>query len=50
MVSPKISETLALEVGAKVEKIHTIESKDESNKDYIQCMKENLEMIYNSLK
>jgi len=50
MVSPKISETIASEVGAKVEKIHTIESKDEDNKDYIHCMKENLDMIYNSLK
>ena len=50
MVSSKVSETLAKEVGAKVEKIHTIESKDEDNKDYIQCMKENLDMIYNSLK
>lgn len=50
MVSTKVSETLAKEVGAKVEKIHTIESKDDDNKDYIQCMKDNLEMIYNSLK
>lgn len=49
LVSPKVSETLAKDVGAKVEKIHTVESK-EDNKDYIQCMKENLEMIYNSLK
>lgn len=49
MVSPKVSDTLAKEVGAKVEKIHTIESKDD-NKDYIQCMRENLDMIYNSLK
>lgn len=49
MVSPKVSDTLAREVGAKVEKIHTIESK-ENNKDYIQCMKENLKMIYDSLK
>lgn len=49
MVSPKVSNTLAKEVGAKVEKIYTIESK-EDNKDYIQSMKSNLEMIYNSLK
>lgn len=48
MVSPKVSETLAKEVGAKTLKIHTIESK-EANKDYLQCMKENLELIYNSL-
>lgn len=49
MVSPKVSNTLASEVGAKVEQIHTIESK-EKDKDYIECMKENLDMIYNSLK
>lgn len=49
MVSPKVSDTLAKEVGAKVEKIHTIESK-EDDKDYIKCMEENLEMIYESLK
>ncbi|MCC9296094.1 metal ABC transporter substrate-binding protein [Clostridium sp. WLY-B-L2] len=49
MVSPKVSNTLAKEVGAKVEKIYTIESK-EDNKNYIQSMKSNLEMIYNSLK
>lgn len=49
MVSPKVSDTLAKEVGAKVQKIHTIESK-EDGKDYIQCMRENLEMIYNSLR
>lgn len=49
MVSPKISETLAKEVGAKTEKIHTLESK-EDNKDYLQSMRDNLEKIYNSLK
>lgn len=49
MVSPKVSNTLAKEVGAKVEKIYTVESK-EDNKDYIQSMKSNLDMIYNSLK
>lgn len=49
MVSPKVSETLAKEVGAKVEKIYTIENK-EDNKDYIQSMKDNLELIYNSLR
>lgn len=49
MVSPKVSDALAKEFGAKVKKIHTIESK-ESGKDYIQCMKENLEMIYDSLQ
>lgn len=49
LVSPKVSETLAKDVGAKVEKIHTVESK-EDNKDYVQCMQENLEKIYDSLK
>lgn len=49
MVSPKVSNTLAKEVGAKVEKIYTIEA-NEDNKDYIQSMKYNLQMIYNSLK
>jgi zinc transport system substrate-binding protein len=48
LVSPKVSETLAKEVGAKVEKIYTIES-SEDNKSYIQSMKENLEKIYISL-
>lgn len=49
MVSPKVSNTLAKEVDAKVEKIYTIESK-ENGKNYIQAMKANLEMIYDSLK
>jgi zinc transport system substrate-binding protein len=49
LASPKVSETLAAEVGAKVEKIYTIESK-EDGKDYLESMKDNLEMIYNSLK
>lgn len=49
MVSPKISETLASEVNAKVKKIYTIESK-EDNKDYLQSMASNLDLIYNSLK
>lgn len=49
MVSPKVSTTLANEIGAKVEKIYTLESK-EDNKNYIESMKNNLEIIYNSLK
>ena len=49
MVSPEVSETLAKEVGAKTETIYTMASK-EDNKDYLQCMKENLEKIYSSLK
>lgn len=48
MVSPKVSSTLAKEVGAKVEKIYTIESK-ENGKNYIEAMKSNLEKVYNSL-
>ena len=49
MVSPKVSDTLAKEVGAKTQKIYTVESK-EDNLDYVQSMKANLEEIYNSLK
>ncbi|WP_032120760.1 metal ABC transporter solute-binding protein, Zn/Mn family [Clostridium amazonitimonense] len=43
--SPKVSETIAKEVGAKVDTINTLESEG----DYINTMKENLEKIYNSL-
>jgi zinc transport system substrate-binding protein len=49
LASPEVSKTIANEVGAKVEKIYTIESK-EDGKDYIQSMKDNLEKIYISLK
>ncbi|MBP2655728.1 MAG: transporter substrate-binding protein [Firmicutes bacterium] len=49
MVSPKVSEALANEVGAKAEKIYTLEGK-EDNKDYIQSMRDNLQKIYNSLQ
>jgi len=49
LASPKVSETLAKEVNAKVEKIYTIES-NELNKNYIETMRENLDLIYNSLK
>lgn len=49
LASPRVSETLAKEVGAKVQKIYTIESNEE-NKSYIQSMQENLSNIYNSLK
>lgn len=48
MVSLRISQTLADEVGAKVKKIYTLESR-EDNKDYLTCMKYNLEEIYTSL-
>lgn len=44
--SPKVSETLAKEVGAKVEAISTLESEG----NYIDTMKNNLEKIYSSLK
>ncbi|MBK1811384.1 zinc ABC transporter substrate-binding protein [Clostridium sp. YIM B02505] len=49
LASPKVSQTLANEVGAKIETIYTIESK-EDNKDYYESMKDNLDKIYNSLK
>ncbi len=49
LASPKVSETLAQEIGGKVKKIYTVESK-EDNMDYLQSMKANLESIYESLK
>ena len=49
LASPKVSQTLAKEVNATVEKIYTIES-NELDKNYIETMKENLDKIYNSLK
>lgn len=49
MASPKVSQTLAKEVNAKVEKIYTAES-EEDGKDYIQSIKENLDKVYESLK
>ncbi|BDR65281.1 metal ABC transporter solute-binding protein, Zn/Mn family [Clostridium tetani] len=48
-VSPKVSETLAKEVGAKVKIIDTIEYKKEGKK-YLEIMKESIEEVYNSLK
>ncbi|MGL4741122.1 MAG: metal ABC transporter solute-binding protein, Zn/Mn family [Sarcina sp.] len=47
--SEKISKTLATEVGAKVVKISSLETKN-GDKGYIETMKENLDTIYNSLK
>lgn len=47
--SEKEAETLAKEVGAKVEKIYTLETQ-EDDMSYIDGMKYNLETIYNSLK
>jgi len=49
MVSPKVSETLAKEVGAKAVKIYTLASR-EDGKTYIQSLQANLEKIYASLK
>ena len=47
-VSPKTSQTLAKEVGAKTQPVQTIESSDEG-KSYLERMQENLEAIYQSL-
>lgn len=47
--SEKEAETLAKEVGAKVEKIYTLETQ-EDDMSYIEGMRYNLETIYNSLK
>lgn len=49
MASPDVSETLANEVGAKVETIYTTESA-EDNKTYLERMGDNLNKIYESLK
>ena len=46
LVSPKVSETLAKEVGAKTVKINTFLEGD----DYLGTQKDNLEKIYGSLK
>lgn len=48
LASPKVSKTLASEVGADVVPIYTFES-NEDDKSYIDAMRENLEKIYNSL-
>ncbi len=49
MAAPEVSETIAREINAKVEKLYSIETK-EDEKGYIDMMRENLEKIYNSLK
>lgn len=46
--SEKISQTLAKEIGGKIEKIYTIESK-EDDLTYLQAMRENLSKIYEAL-
>ena len=48
LASPKVSETLAKEVGAEVVPILTLESK-EDDKDYIEAMRYNLDEIYSCL-
>ena len=48
MASPEVSDTLADEVGAKVETIYTIESA-EDNKTYLERMRSDLSRIYDSL-
>ncbi len=49
LASPKVSETLANEVGATVVPILTLESK-EDDKDYIEAMRYNLDQIYQCLE
>lgn len=49
LASPEVSNTLANEVGAKVDTIYTIES-NEDDKTYLERMSENLEKIYESLQ
>lgn len=49
LASPKVSETLANEVGAQVVPIFTLESK-EDDKSYIEAMRYNLEQIYACLE
>ncbi|MCX7714385.1 MAG: metal ABC transporter substrate-binding protein [Clostridia bacterium] len=48
MASPEISQTLADEIGARVETIYTIES-NEDDKTYLQRMEENISKIYDSM-
>lgn len=48
-VSPKTSQTLAREVGAQTQPIHTFES-SEGTLTYLQRMEENLDAVYRSLK
>ncbi|MEN1969744.1 metal ABC transporter substrate-binding protein [Lentibacillus sp. N15] len=54
LASPKVAKTLADEVGAKTEILHTLEglSKEEQEKglDYITVMEDNLDMLKNALQ
>ncbi|HSN58872.1 MAG TPA: metal ABC transporter substrate-binding protein [Clostridiaceae bacterium] len=49
LASPKVSETLAKEIGAKVERIYTLES-SEGNDSYLGGMRKNLSLVYESLR
>lgn len=49
LASPKVSETLANEIGAKVERIYTLES-SEGNDSYLSGMSKNLILVYESLR
>lgn len=49
LASPKVSETLANEVGAEVVPIYTLESK-EDGKNYIEAMRYDLEQIYQCMQ
>ena len=49
LASPKVSETLANEVGAEVVPIYTLESK-EDDKSYIEAMRYDLEQIYKCME
>ncbi len=49
LASPEVSQTLAREVNAKVEKIYTIESA-EDGMTYLERMQSNLKKIYENLK
>ncbi len=49
LASPKVSETLANEIGAKVERIYTLES-SEGNDSYLSGMRKNLILVYESLR
>ncbi|HCW54877.1 MAG TPA: ABC transporter substrate-binding protein [Clostridium sp.] len=49
LASPKVSETLANEVGAEVVPIYTLESK-EDDRDYIEAMRYDLDQIYQALQ
>lgn len=54
LVSPKVAETIAKEVGAKTEVLNPLEGLSEedinNNKDYFSVMEDNLQVIYESLK